>query len=101
MNIKMGKTLTAILLAASTNVFATAYYTPPANQALIGQIQHTYVSLGDNATTIAERYDLGYNALESANPQVDLSKNMSYGENIQLPTRHLLPEQARKGIVVN
>ena len=58
MNIKMGKVLSSILLLVSSNVFATAYNSPPPSEALIGQIQYMSTNYGDTATTIAAQYDL-------------------------------------------
>lgn len=101
MKIKFGKTLAALCLLASGNVFATAYTMPNENQSLIGQIQHTSVGSTEKAAEIAHQYDIGYNAIEYANPTLNMAKNLSYGTNLQIPTKHLLPNQPRRGIVVN
>lgn len=100
MNFKIGKTLSAVLLLVSTNVFATAYNVPPASQSLIGQVQYSSAGSNDNAATVAQRYDIGFNALESANPHLNVARGVS-GATLQIPTQHLLPNLPREGIIVN
>lgn len=102
MNVRIGKALSILVLLASTNAFATAYPVPPASEALIGQIKHNYASTGDTVITVAQRYDLGYNAMENANPHLNMAKvAIPYGAPLQIPTQHLLPDLPRKGIVIN
>lgn len=101
MNLNIGKTLSAILLLVTTNAFATVYDTPPENESIIGQKQYVSVGAFDNVVKIAERYDIGYNAIENANTQVGVTKRLSYGSQLVIPTQHLLPDQPRKGIVIN
>lgn len=101
MNVKLGKTLSAIFLLVSTNAFATAYDVPPSTQALVGNVQYSIVSSGATTADVAQRYDVGYNAMEYANPQVNMGKRLASGTNLQIPTKHLLPDLPREGIVIN
>lgn len=101
MNLKIGKVFVVIALLASTHAFATAYTTPPANESLIGQIQYSSAGSGDTVATVAERYDLGYNSLENANPHLNMKRALVSGAPLQLPTRYLLPNQPRNGIIIN
>jgi L,D-transpeptidase ErfK/SrfK len=97
-----GKTLSAILLTLiSSQALATAYYVPPPNQSLIGQVQYTSGKSGEMVTTITQRYDLGINAIEKANPHLNVAKAFPYSTYLQIPTQHLLPNRAREGIVIN
>lgn len=99
---KLGTTLSAVFLTiASSYAFATAYEVPPPEQTLIGQVQYTSVKSGEMPTTITQRYDLGINALERANPQIDMTKPFAYSMQLQVPTQHLLPNRVRQGIVIN
>lgn len=97
----VGKWLSLACLLATTNVFATTYTVPSADQVLIGKIKYTTVESDDTAGNFAHRYDIGYNALGNANPHVDLKRGLPAGSQLQLPTQHLLPNEERKGIVVN
>jgi L,D-transpeptidase ErfK/SrfK len=82
-------------------LFATTYSLPAESDALIGQIQYNTAQTGDTLVTIAKRYDIGYNAIENANSHLDLNKSFPSGTSLQIPTKHLLPNQPRKGIVIN
>lgn len=101
MKIKLGKVLSAAFLLASTHALATTYNLPPVNESLVGQIQYGSAGSGDSTAKIAERYDLGYNALEKANPHLNMERGLPSGASLTLPTQHLLPNQAREGIVIN
>lgn len=101
MSVKKALFLSAISLAVSTSVFAAAYIMPPANESLIGQLQYSAAGSDDNVVSIQKRFDVGYNAIEHANPHIDPSKTFPAGATVVVPTQHLLPDQPRKGIVIN
>lgn len=100
MNIKkLGSLL--LLFLVSEIAFANAYQIPPHNESLVGEIYYRYASYGDSVVSVAKQYDLGRNALENANPQLDMNKTFHSGALIQIPNQHLLPSQSRQGIVIN
>jgi len=101
MNLNLGKTLSVIFLLVSSNAFASAYLNPSKDQSVIGNIQYHSVQSGDALTHVAQQYDVGYNAIEQANPQVNIAKGLSFTTVLKLPTQHLLPNQPREGIIVN
>lgn len=101
MNVKLGMTLSGIVLLASMNAFATQYPVPPANESLIGQIQYHTTGSSDSIVSLSQKYDIGYNSIEKANPQINMNKSLAYGAKVKLPTQHLLPNLPREGIVVN
>lgn len=101
MNIKIGSALSAIFLLATSSAFATAYSIPATNEVLIGNIQYSSAEEGDNVVKVAKRYDIGYNAMLNANPQLDLARSFPAGAPMVLPTQHMLPNNMRDGIVVN
>lgn len=85
----------------STQAFAVAYDLPSASQSLIGEVEYSRIHLGETSTSLAEKYNLGYNAIKNANPHLDLDDNLPEGADLQLPTQHLLPEVGRNGVVIN
>lgn len=89
------------LLIAPIAALATSYPLPPANESLIGKITTQSAGSEETVLSIAQKYDLGYNAIENANPTLDMTKQFSPGTTIQIPTKHLLPGNEREGIVVN
>lgn len=101
MNFKMSSAFSAVFLLLSSNALATAYHLPPANEALIGQVQETVVNPGDTMAKISQRYDIGYNAFIGANPHIDPEYNLPQGVPVQITTQHILPNLPRQGIVIN
>ncbi len=101
MNLMKVKTLSVLLVLISVNAYSTAYQLPAANQSLLGQVQHNSVGVGDTPTKLALQYDIGFNAIENANPHINFAKGFPFGAPLQIPTQHLLPNQPREGIVIN
>ncbi len=66
----------------------------------IGMIQLISAREEDTFVDIARAYGLGYDELVQANPDVD-PWLPGAGTTIVLPTRHVLPEAPRQGIVLN
>lgn len=94
------KLLATFFILATSQAFAVSFQKPAENEAIIGQIQYTSAGYGDNPVTFAKRYDLGINEIVSANPQAT-DERFSNTSVVQVPSMHLLPDQPRKGIVVN
>lgn len=103
MNLQVGNFFSAafICFLATTNVLAATYSVPPANEALIGNLKTTTAEPGDTVVTVAKRYDIGFNAIENSNPTLDMARGFQTGTILKIPTQHLLPNQAREGIVIN
>lgn len=91
----------ALFLLASHSAFATSYPIPPDNEALIGSAQYINAGMNDNVVTLAKQYDVGYNAMVKANPEIDMGRGFNLGTELHIPTQHLLPNQPRRGIVIN
>lgn len=98
------------MTAALGSLLAAALTVPPPAWArsvlldprgdLAGEIQ-TYVTRADDTLVdLAHRFDVGFVALVAANPGVDAWVPGS-GTRIAIPTRNILPDAPRRGIVVN
>lgn len=94
-------TLALVATLFSNQVLATAYQVPPAEKALVGDIKYTTSGFNTTIAQLQTRYDLGYNAIEDANPHINFSQGIPHGAPVKMPARHLLPSLAREGIVVN
>jgi L,D-transpeptidase ErfK/SrfK len=72
----------------------------PDHDDVVGELQVTRASAEDTLSDIARRFNLGYDELVRANPGVDpwLPRE---GTAVVLPTRFVLPQAPRKGIVIN
>lgn len=81
--------------------YASVYPLPNSTDVLIGQ-RHFRTAFGDEKKIeIAKQYDLGVNAINSANPHLNSQKIFSAGSIFQIPTEHLLPNEAHRGIIIN
>lgn len=72
----------------------------PARDDVVGTLQVITVNKDDTLSDIARRFNLGYEEIVSANPNVDpwLPKA---GTPIVIPTQFVLPNAPRQGIVIN
>jgi L,D-transpeptidase ErfK/SrfK len=70
------------------------------NSDVVGELQVIVARHEDTFADIARAYDLGFDELEHANPGVD-AWLPGTGTRIVLPTRFVLPDVPREGIVLN
>ena len=89
----------AAALLASAASAATYDFPPPGND-LIGAEYYVRAKHEDTLIDLARRHGLGYDELRLANPGVD-SWLPGEGTSVLIPARHLLPDGAREGIVIN
>ncbi len=71
-----------------------------ANDDVVGAIQLTTASKEDTLPDIARRFNVGYEEIVRANPGVD-PWIPGEGRHIVLPTRFVLPDAPRVGIIIN
>jgi L,D-transpeptidase ErfK/SrfK len=72
----------------------------PARDDVIGTLQVITASEDDTLSDIARRFNLGYEEIVNANPNVD-PWLPGTGTKIIIPTRFVLPNAPRQGIVIN
>jgi L,D-transpeptidase ErfK/SrfK len=91
---------TAIGLTLSASVQATTYDLADTETSVVGHNMVVYSRAEDTLLDIARQFDLGYRDITDANPEVDA---WLPGENtpVVLPTRFILPDAAKQGIVIN
>ncbi len=85
----------------SSHAMAAVFSLPQSQEALIGQVSHAAVQANTPMMQVGEKYDVGFNALQNANPQFNLAKPLATQSNMQIPEAHLLPNMPRQGIIVN
>lgn len=69
-------------------------------QRVVGELQIIETGYDDTFVDIARAYNLGFDELVEANPQVD-PWLPGEGTRVVLPTRFVLPDVEREGIVIN
>ena len=79
---------------------AETFILPPPDVDLIGQVQVDYAVHEDTLLDIARRYSIGHQEIVQANPGVDLWIP-GEGTPVVVPSRYILPDAPRKGIVLN
>lgn len=96
--IRLALVLFAVMICSTG--WATTYSLPVNGDDIVGDIHYTWIKKNETLLDIARRYDLGFNEITAANPDIDpwLPRQ---GTKILLPTRYVLPNVPRKGIVVN
>ena len=72
----------------------------PAREDVVGTLQVITASKDDTLSDIARRFNLGYEEIISANPNVD-PWLPGVGTKIVIPTQFVLPDVPRQGIVIN
>ena len=90
-----------LALALGTGAAQAAIYNmPPEGSDIVGKLQHIKTSADDTFVKLARRYNVGYRELRLSNPDVD-PWLPGEGTPMVIPTRYVLPNVARKGIVIN
>lgn len=93
--------LTAFALCFWAGSLQAAMYDMPAEGSdVVGKVQHIETSEEDTFVMLARRYNVGYRELRLANPDVD-PWLPGEGTPVVIPTRYVLPDVPRKGIVIN
>lgn len=92
-----------LILACSllaTYAHATSYELKDSTDSIIGKLDSTVVDREHTLLDIAREYGFGYQDLKLLNPEIDtwMPKN---GEVVQLPSRFILPNVPREGVVLN
>ncbi len=90
----------AFLLAAFGGVASASEYWASENSDVIGEVQVIKARYEDTFVALARQYDVGFEALREANPDVD-PWLPGEGTEIVIPTRFVLPRAPHTGIVVN
>ncbi len=72
----------------------------PENSNVVGQVQTTTVRAGDSLHTIGRRYGIGGYEMMEANPGMSFTRPPS-GAKVVIPSKFVLPDAPRKGIVIN
>lgn len=92
--------LLGVILLKTSAALGLNFSLPHHGNDIVGEIKTGVVQEGDNFSTIARRYDIGYCELEEANPGIDPAQPAP-GSILILPTQYILPDVPKEGIVIN
>lgn len=98
----MLKKLTYTLLLLHTISFSHAeeFILPPADIDVVGKLRLITAKQEETLLDIAREYSVGYNEITKANPSLD-PWMPGEGTPVVIPTRYILPDVPRKGLVLN
>lgn len=101
-----GRRLAGTVLACSLfagaigQAHAAAYWLPESGNDVVGTIEQTLAGPEDTLLDIARRYNVGYEEIRLANPDLD-PWLPGIDRPVQIPGRFILPQAARKGLILN
>jgi L,D-transpeptidase ErfK/SrfK len=99
--IKITNILAAAIFALTINIAALAdEFILPGSDDVIGDVGVVRSVYEDTLLDIGRRYNLGYEEMRRANPEVDVWLP-GEGTEVMLPTRFVLPRARRNGLVIN
>jgi len=90
----------ALGLLVAPALCAAATYSLTATDTVLGEVQHVVAKHEDTLLDIGRRYGVGYEEIVAANPGVD-AWLPGEGRQILIPSRYILPDAPREGIVVS
>ena len=79
-----------LFLGVATPALAETYGVPSANDTIVGEPVYTSSQTGDTLITIAQRFDVGLNAISAANPDVAVTAPLEPGSHVNIPGSHVL-----------
>ncbi len=96
----LGLLLLCGLLSVAPPAAAIKHVVPENGDAVVGRLVGGVTRYEDTFAALAERYNLGYQKLRDANPEVD-PWLPGEGTPIVLPFKHVIPDVEQEGIVIN
>lgn len=90
----------ALPLAGGTELSAATFPLPSGTDTVVGEIQYVSAQHEDTLLDIGRRSGVGYEEIVAANPGVD-PWLPGQGTQVLIPSRYILPEGPREGIVVS
>jgi L,D-transpeptidase ErfK/SrfK len=92
--------LSGLLATSAVAERPTDYLLPENGDNVIGSVTTAFARHEDTLHDIGRRYGVGYQEMLAANPGVD-SWMPGEGTEVLIPSRYILPDAPREGIVVN
>lgn len=92
--------LLLVLFGCVSSAHAVTYPLPAGTDSVIGEVQYISARYEDTLLSLGRQYSVGYEEMIAANPGVSVWLP-GEGTRIVIPTRYVLPDTPRTGIVVN
>ncbi len=92
--------ISVLFFALAPQTHAERYLLPPNGGSIVGQLAVMSAQDEDTFLHIARRFEIGFQELVIANPTVD-PWLPGEGTQVVIPTRYILPDTKREGMVLN
>ncbi|HAU1183505.1 TPA: L,D-transpeptidase family protein [Legionella pneumophila] len=89
-----------LILLLSQYSFANVYVLPEAGNT-VGEIQVAFSEYGETIDEVGRRFNVGYYEMVRANPGVNARYPLAANTKLIIPSRFILPNVPRKGVVIN
>jgi L,D-transpeptidase ErfK/SrfK len=100
MYFRISKFLILVCSLLVTQAYATSYQLQHSTDTIVGKLDTAVVGRDTTLLDIAREYGFGYQDLKLLNPKIDTWMPED-GELVQLPSKFILPNVVREGIVLN
>ncbi len=80
---------------------AHTYALPQGNNTVIGEVSTIESKPGDTLRLLTRRYDIGFQEIQSANPEILPEQRLLPGTKITLPSQFILPPKPWAGVIIN
>lgn len=92
--------LGSFLAMVSAASHAATYALPLQGDDLVGQLHELTITAEDTLLDVARQFDLGYNEIVTANPDIDPWLPVE-GARVVIPSYFIIPSAPRNGIIIN
>jgi len=97
---RAGHLCALLLMLLPAMAAAKTFPLPPADNDVVGEVQIVKAKPDETLLDIGRRYGVGYQEMREANPDLDMWIP-GVGARVVVPTRYVLPDAPRKGLVLN
>lgn len=80
---------------------AHTYALPQGDDTIIGEVSTAESKPGDTLRLLTRRYDIGFQEIQSANPDILPEQRLLPGTKITIPSQFILPPKPWKGVMIN
>jgi L,D-transpeptidase ErfK/SrfK len=81
-------------------LLALTFPLPENHSDITGEMKHAVVHPHEDIVDLGQKYQVGYYEFKEANPKID-PDNLYYGTTLTIPSRYILPDVPRNGIIIN
>lgn len=83
------------------SAYALTFALPKNNNTVVGEISIIQSKPGDTLRLLARRYDVGFQEMQTANPDILSDQRLLPGTKLVVPTQFMLPPPPWQGIMIN